>query len=316
MKSKAYTRFWLLSIICVLVVSAYPLYMGFRVVSDMIRFGAVYAENYPKYIIPYTPISIAVITGVLLMPLIHRRRKQHDIIIAVLICITVFYTAEFLLESMVIVTTTMETKLESYQMYMCIQPAEWLKPSFQTEVNILMGQYSPAFKLHFYLISMVLILALVNSFYGFGQMILTGDRTRLQSLILQSASGVIFLGLCILACFTAFFRTGTILVSPVSAALMCVFFIVFGVTAGIFTGSFLLKKERKLTVCLTTAVSGGITLVMYIGEMVLLSGQLYRFGTTFFFVGIPGIVLAPIDLLVILLSASVTGFIMHLLTRK
>jgi hypothetical protein len=42
--------------------------MGARVVSDMITHGTVYAEDYPKYNIPYTPISLSVIFGVALMP--------------------------------------------------------------------------------------------------------------------------------------------------------------------------------------------------------------------------------------------------------
>jgi len=34
----------------------------------MITHGTVYAEDYPKYNIPYTPISLSVIFGVALMP--------------------------------------------------------------------------------------------------------------------------------------------------------------------------------------------------------------------------------------------------------
>ena len=58
-------------------------------------------------------------------------------------------------------------------------------------------------------------------------------------------------------------------------------------------------------------VSAAVTLLMYIGEMILLHGHLYRFGSDFFFDGLPAIVLAPVDLLVILAS----GIIMYLLMR-
>lgn len=56
-----------------LVISAYPLWMGLRVVSDMLLYGIVAAKEYPKYIIPYTPISLALLCDVLLMPLLQRR---------------------------------------------------------------------------------------------------------------------------------------------------------------------------------------------------------------------------------------------------
>ncbi len=41
-----------------------------------------------------------------------------------------------------------------------------------------MGEYSPAFKLHFYLISVVLLLVILNSLYGFGQMLQSGETKR------------------------------------------------------------------------------------------------------------------------------------------
>ena len=69
MKSKGFNRYYLLSCLGVLIASYYPLSMGVRVITDMIVNGTVMKENYPKYIIPYTPISVAIITGVLLMPL-------------------------------------------------------------------------------------------------------------------------------------------------------------------------------------------------------------------------------------------------------
>lgn len=60
----SFKKYYLFSVIGVLIVSFYPLYMGVKVVSDIVRNGTVLAENYPKYIIPYTPISLAVIIAV------------------------------------------------------------------------------------------------------------------------------------------------------------------------------------------------------------------------------------------------------------
>ena len=61
MKSKPFSRYYLLSCLGMVVASYYPLSMGIRVITDMIANGTVMKENYPKYIIPYTPISIAII---------------------------------------------------------------------------------------------------------------------------------------------------------------------------------------------------------------------------------------------------------------
>ena len=77
MKNKLFSKYYLFSCVGVLLASCYPLSMGVRVISDMIINGTVYKENYPKYIIPYTPICLAVFIGVLTMPLCIKFLKQY-----------------------------------------------------------------------------------------------------------------------------------------------------------------------------------------------------------------------------------------------
>ena len=321
MKSKQFNRYYLFSCLGVLIASYYPLSMGARVITDMLVNGTVMKDNYPKYIIPYTPISVAIIIGVLLMPLFIRFFKKFAFAGGVLSAIGVFFGLELLFEQKVVVSTAETvTKLEDWQMFMCYVPPEgWGETvttyKTQTAVDILMGDYNPAFKLHFYIISVLLIITILNCLYGFGQMIKNGDKKRCKSLILQSICSVVFLGLCILACFTAFWRDGSIQVSTLSAALMTVFFVLFGVTAGVFVGSFLLGKRKLISVWLPAISASVMTLLMYIGEMILLNGHLYILGSGFLFESLPGIVFAPIDLLVILLSGCITAFIFTLLNK-
>ena len=66
-----------------------------------------------------------------------------------------------------------------------------------------------------------------------------------------------------------------------------------------------------MAVTVPAVTASAVTLVMYIGEMILLSGHLYRFGDGFLFDGIPGIVLSPVDILMILLSGMITYCIAH-----
>lgn len=321
-ETKRFERYYLLSCIGVLLASWYPLSMGVRVISDMLADGTVMKENYPKYVIPYTPIAVAVFLGVLLMPFCLKQLKRFALPGGALAAAGVFFALELLLEQKVVVTAA-ETvaKLDDWQMFMCYIPPESLGGTAttyktQTAVEILMGDYNPAFKLHFYLISVVLILSLLNSLYGFGQMARTGGRKRLKALTVQSACALAFLGLCILACFTAFWRDGSIRVSPLSAALMTAFFLLLGVTAGVFAGSLLLGKRRPVSVGVPAAVSAAMTLLMYLGEMLLLNGYLYRFGDGFFFDGIPGLAFSPADLLVIAASGGVTASICAGLNRE
>ena len=188
-----FRKYYILILLLVLAASWYPLSLGAQVLGDMLREGTVRGEAYPKYIIPYTPISLGVIAGALAMPLLLKLRQRHALPAASALSLGVFFLSELLLERLVIVTTTVTTTLESWQMYMCYQPPGGYETRTWNEVNVLIGEYSPAFKLHFYFISLVLILSLLNALYGFGHMLLTGDTSRKRALMLQSLSSLVFL---------------------------------------------------------------------------------------------------------------------------
>lgn len=324
MENKKFKNYYLLSLLGVILASCYPIYMGITVIVDMIRYGTVYAENYPKYIIPYTPIALALLVGVALIPVALKYFKKYTLLFGTVISTALFFAFEFILEKLVVVTRTVTetvgwvdvSKLEDWQMYMCYVPPNGFEERTWTEVDVLMGEYSPAFKLHFYIISIVLIISILNCFYGFAKMIQTGDKSRCKSLTIQSIASGAFLGMCIWACFTAFYRNGDIKVSALSAILMSAFFVLFGVTVGIYVASFTLNKKTLLSVWLTSISATIVTLVMYIGEMILLSGHLYRFGDGLFFAGIPGIVLAPVDIVVIIASGVVTAIVSNAVRNK
>lgn len=319
MENKTLRKYYLFSLLGVLLASCYPIYMGISVIVDMIRYGTVYAENYPKYIIPYTPIALALLVCVALIPVALKYFEKYALLFGTVISTVLFFVFEFILERAVTVTRTVTgifSTLEDWQMFMCYVPPNSFEERTWTEVDVLMGEYSPAFKLHFYIISIVLIISILNCFYGFAKMIHTGDKSRRKSLVIQSVASGAFLGMCIWACFTAFYRNGDIQVSALSAVLMSVFFVLFGVTVGIYIESFTLNKKPLLSVWLPSVSAAVVTLVMYIGEMILLSGHLYRFGDGFFFAGIPGIVLAPVDIVVILGSGVMTAIITSFVRNK
>lgn len=319
MENKTFRKYYLFSLLGVLLASCYPIYMGISVIVDMIRYGTVYAENYPKYIIPYTPIALALLVCVALIPVALKYFEKYALLFGTVISTVLFFVFEFILERAVTVTRTVTgifSTLEDWQMFMCYVPPNSFEERTWTEVDVLMGEYSPTFKLHFYIISIVLIISILNCFYGFAKMIHTGDKSRRKSLVIQSVASGAFLGMCIWACFTAFYRNGDIQVSALSAVLMSVFFVLFGVTVGIYIESFTLNKKPLFSVWLPSVSAAVVTLVMYIGEMILLSGHLYRFGDGFFFAGIPGIVLAPVDIVVILGSGVMTAIIASFVRNK
>lgn len=311
---KELRRCWLICLVIVLALSVYPLIMGTRVLGDVIRYGMVSSVNYPKYVIPYTPISLAVMAGVLVMPLLVRRMRR-PVLAGSVLALAVFFASELLLEN-VMVQGWMPTKLESWQMFMCYQPITRAVdmihalrvPEALTEVELLMGEYDPSFKLHFYMISVVLILGVLSCCYGFAHAAYTGDCRRIRLLIVQGTATGAFLALCVLACFTAFFRDGNLLVSPLSAGLMAAFFILLGVTAGLLAG----HVRQGMSPMLPAAIASAVTCLMYLGEMALLNGHLYCFGTGILFDGLGALVLAPADVMIVLLAGAACWLVLRL----
>ena len=315
MKSKKYYKYFLLLLAGVIIASLYPIYMCAQVVGKMLRYGAVPLESYPKYVIPYAPIAIALIVGALLIPAFQRMPKKFNFLCGAVYSTGIFFVAERLMEKKILVQSTDVVLLESWQMSLCFVPPGGYQTRTWEAVDILLGGYSPAFKLHFYLISVVIIVSLLNCFYGFADMIYYESYARKKALTVQSVTSLAFLGMCIWACFTSFYRTGEITVSAISAMLMVTFFTLMGVTFGVFVGSFTLGKKGTISVLLPAVIAVLTTFAMYIGEMILLSGNLYRFGTGFFFDGLGAFVLAPVDLLVILISGGITALICKVITR-
>ncbi len=315
MNQKTFYRYWFFVCLGLLLASFYPLLMGVRVVGDMLLEGTVLKENYPKYIIPYTPIALGLLAGVALLP-VFRKLGRLSLAGGTAVAVAVFFAAELLFERNVVVTAEETVAvLEDWQMFMCYQPPGGWGETVTTyrelsPVEILMGEYTPAFKLHFYGISLVLILSILNCIYGFAQ----GHRERTQALVLQSIAAAAFLGLCILACFTAFWRDGSLQVSALSAGLMTAFFLLFGLVGGIWLGSFLLG--RTLSLWLPALTASLLTALMYIGELILLNGHLYIYGKGWFFRGLSGIVLAPVDLLIILGSGLLTALVFWRISGK
>lgn len=304
-------RYFIAVLILVLLAGAYPLYMGASILSAVLSQGALYIDQYPKYVIPYTPISLALLGAALVLPLL--KSKKHASAYACVLAMGIFLITELLLENVLILTTDSKTTLESWQMFMCYVPPDMRTTRTYPAIDVLMGEYSPLFKLHFYLISTVLILSSVRCIYGFEKMLRTNDSSHRRPLIIHAFFTLFLLALCILACFTAFFRDGELTVSPLSAALMVLFFITLSTTAGLPVASWV-KSEKRCAAAFFAACA--VCLMMYFGEMCLLSGHLYLLGKGAFFDPLAYIVLAPADIVVVLLSGAVCAALTFSKNRK
>jgi len=310
MKQKSY----FISLGAILLLCSYPLWMGAKVLAAHFRDGYIVAVDYPKYVIPYTPIAIALIICVALMPLLIKYGKRFALPAVSVLGVGLFLLAETGFERVTVFDRKIVGGVDigSWQYALCRATPEVMQTiEFrQTIGEDLAARYSPAFKVHFYLIAILIVLAVLGVVYG----LLKGRRER-KPLILQAAAVAVFIGLCIFACFTAFYRTGALLIAPVSALLMGLFFITFGVTAGAYAGGLLYTRGTILSRLLPALIAMATTTAMYLGELVMM-GTLFRFGEGFFFAQIGPCPLAPADFAVIALSGALTYALLFLIRRK
>ena len=308
-------NYYLLSLGAVLLLSFYPLMMGAQILTAFFRAGYVNTADYPKYVIPYTPIAITLILSAALMPLAVKLCKKYALPVISVFGTGLFLLTETLFEHITVFDGNETAGVDSWQAFMCYATPEAIRT--QTTIGEeLAKRYSPTFKVHFYLIAILIVLAVTSVIYGFGKMIRAKSFDRTKPLLLQTGAVIVFIGLCIWACFTSFYRTGELLIPAVSSWLMSVFFIVFGLTAGAYAGSLLYCKRSRISRLLPSIIASVTTLVMYIGELILMGGVLFRFGHGFLFDPLGASPFAPIDVAVILLSGIITYALLFLIRKK
>ena len=311
-RNRKYAAFYAASLLVVFAASAYPVYMGYVTLSSYLRQGFVMAEAYPKYVIPYAPLSIAVMVITALMPVFYKRFRKFSLMIASIAGAAIFLLCEYGFEQIRIVEGYRELPLESWQYSLCVATPEVLKAIGEP----IYAENNPAFKIHFYLIALVILLAVTHILHGFTRMIKEEEYHRKKMLIVQLAATVLFILLCILACLTAFYRTGTIVVPPLSAFLMGIFFIVFGIVSGISLSCLFQGRRKLLSVLSPSALSVATTLAMYAAELALMDGVLFRFGHGPFFTPIGGLPFAAVDIFVIFLSGAVTYILSSIISSS
>jgi len=310
---------YLLSLGIILSASVYPIYMGIVMFFAYIQNGGINATDYPKYIIPYTPICISIIICALLLPFVYKYCKKFTLLFLSVLGIILFLGIEIGFEQITVFSVKEGiADVGSWQTYLCVATPQVMQTIEYKETigQALAERYSPVFKVHFYLIALLIVLTVIGIVYGFYNMVYTQNFLKKRPLIAQLICVIISIGLCILACFTAFFRTGDINIPPFSAILMTIFFMIFGITGGVYTGTYLYKKQKLYSIIIPSIIAMVIIILMYFGEMVMMNWTLFKLGNGFMFERIGTIPFALIDILTIITSGIATYFILILLKLK
>lgn len=301
---KTYLRFYLLTLGILLALSAYPLIMGLRLVFLQWQNGSIRPGDYARYVIPYTAICLSILITAALHPFLSRLKKA-SVLTSTALAIGLFVLIELLMESIVINNPSIKSAV-SWQLFSCVYTPK--------AVMAFNGVYDDSYKIHYFLVSFIMIALIVNVVCGYGKKV-SGCPVNKVSLNLQTAVAVLYVGLCVFANLTGFFRRPADVQPPISGLLTGLYFIVMGASAGVYLGSMLIEKGRLLAVWLPAALAVAVCGLMYMGEYLMLH-DFYRFGSGFFFDGLPGIALAPVDILVVLLSGVVSALAMDAAKKR
>lgn len=338
---KVYKRFYFFSLTVLLILSVYPLMNGIRMAVISIQNGAVEPAQYARYVVPYAAMSLAVILFTALQPLLFKL-KRLVLPVGLIGAFSIFIAAEQFFEKIqihtvgmsLVNTSTLEpdpnitaTTIDIWQASLCVASPKMLGQTvtYASSDSYLYVLGNGSYKIHYYLIAIVLITMVCWLVYGIGCMLRTHDKTRSKPLIIQGISTAVLLALCIFANTTAFFRQPGYIQSPLASLLTGLFFVLLGTTVGLYIGSFFLDRNSRIGIAIPVLSALLSVSLMYIGESVMMEGSLYRFGTGWFFTGLSdikgipetlGFLLAPVDLLIILLSALLTGLLVGLARRN
>lgn len=332
MLSKGYKRFYIVSLAVLSVFSAYPLVNGAYMAFLSIANGAIEPEQYARYVIPYAAMCFSIILFAAFQPLLFKTGRfsfPGGLMGAYCIFIALeqfFERIRIHTRGMSLVDTaslSVETApdiasvtVDAWQASSCIASMTRVQAvAYASQDRYLYVMANNTYKIHYYLIALILITMVCGLVYGIGRMVRSGDRTKEKPLILQGLATAALVALCVFANTTAFFRQTEAIQTPLASILTCLFFVVLGASVGIYIGSFLPDRKRP-GIGLAVFLSVAATVLMYIGEAAMMDGGLYRFGKGWFFDGLPGITLAPVDLLVVLLAGAATWLILRTARKK
>ena len=306
-------KIYAISIITIILASVYPIYMGAVMLWSYFHNGGIDVADYPSYVIPYTPICIALIICVSLLPLIYKICDRLTLPVVSIMGAVIFIGAETAFEQVAVFTDlSSKIKVEAWQMLSCVMTPQ-VSVSVWDSLNI---RFNPSFKIHFYAIALLIVMAIIGVVYGFYRIAHTKNYSKAKPLVIQLIAVAVFIGLCVLACFTAFFRTGNISLSPLSAVLMTLFFMIFGITAGVYAGTWLYGKQRTLSIIIPSFTAIIISSVMYLGEMIMMGWRLFQRGGGVLFERLGSLPFSAFDILTVLFSGVITYLILYAIKNK
>ena len=262
-KSKAFWQFYAVTALAISAAAAFPLWNFFAMLRSY-RW-----VSWPNYnvtaIIPFAAASAAILLGFLLLPALWRMSARKRRIIALAAAAGIFVTIQLHAEMLAARLDTAIVVMTSRMMH----PPE-LVAFLETQMAI-----PWAVRIHYYIFSVVLILAALNFLYCLFNTLFGDGKPGKRSIALQGGAVVCYLLAYLFVRVMQYEDHGALLLTGWSVLNAAICFILAAVAAGLLGASFISFKGpgKFIPPLLSTAT----VLALYGAQYVMLGGNFYLY---------------------------------------
>jgi hypothetical protein len=302
---KSVKRFYWTVMLFLLIISAYPIGAGIRIIVLHFRNGSIQPDDYAQLVIPYAAVCSSILITIMLYPLLSKLRR-YSVLAASILGLGLFAGMEWYMEGLTI-NAPMAYSAFQWQLIQNI--------SITDAILAFHKLYDNTYRIHYLLISLLLILLVTGIVYTYEKVVSSKDQARRNILYLQIFLTVLFVALCVVSNITYIFGETDDYLTPYSSVFTRSFFVLAGLASGVYLAGLLIEKNRLVSIIAPAAAACLITAAMYFGEYKILDGVLYRFGYANLFQHTPVSVVTPANILIILLSGLLTVLLVEVICK-
>jgi len=216
-------------------------------------------------VIPFAAVSAAVLIGFLLLPMLRKMYVAKRGIISSVIAVCIFFALSLYAEMIsarldvifIVMTSRMRRSVEGIAALADYMTIPW------------------TVRLHYYIFSIVLILALLNFLYGLADALYRGEKLSKKAIALQGGAVACYALAYFFVRAMQFKDYDTLLLTSSSVLNAAVCFILAGIAVGLYSGSF--SKFAGLGKFISSILSSATVVALYAAEYAMLQGNLYSY---------------------------------------
>lgn len=269
MKPKAFLQYYLITLLVSLGAAAIPLWHFAVMIHCYLQRETFLRFDQYRAVIPFAAVAVAILITFVLLPLVKNisLRKKHifSSIFAVFIFCGVESIGERIASHLYILGIVLTSRAPFYY-----NDSLLADPFKQWTV------FPIAVRLHYYIFSIIFILAVINLLYKISQNLFEGKKPISRPVILNGIATACYAIIYLFISVIQYNNYATMQITPGSVLNVAICFTLASVAFGLFSVSFIRFAGWKKIIPSVTAVL--TVLALYGAEFAMLGGKFYSYG--------------------------------------